>query len=194
MNCHNKREKGPCPTASAVSQQGAALHPAGLCSPAPASTPRPEGSAGKGFPFPCFIGLSVSLSQGCASPVCSLSSPCGLRYRIPPLTPLPLRKCSLQHSLLVPEAQGGPRGGWKPIPGESSKKNELAERLRVYDGWADGLGQRPLVPSARPTNNPQGKQSRVGGGIPEPAGRGYAHPRRSPCPLTAQPVERYLKR
>lgn len=148
FSCENVRSPsggvGLCPASADAPQQGAALHPAGLCSPAPASTPRPEGSAGKGFPFPGFIGLSVSLSQGCASPVCSLSSPYGLRYRIPPLTPLPLRKCSLQHSLLVPEAQGGPRGGWKPIPGESSKNERTAERLAVYNGCTTDWGNVPL--------------------------------------------------
>ena len=72
----------------------------------------------------------MSLSQGCASPVCSLSSPYGLRYRIPPLTPLPLRKCSLQHSLLVPEAQGGSKGG------AGSPSLEKAPRTREQrNGW-----------------------------------------------------------
>lgn len=141
---------GLCPASADAPQQGAALHPAGLCSPAPASTPRPEGSAGKGFPFPGFIGLSVSLSQGCASPVCSLSSPYGLRYRIPPLTPLPLRKCSLQHSLLVPEAQGGPKGGLEAHPWRKLQERENSGTVGCVQWMHDGLGQRPLVPSAQP--------------------------------------------
>lgn len=120
-------------------QQGAALHPAGLCSPAPAITPRPKGGAGKGVPFPCFNRLVRVTASRVRSAGLLLNAPSLRSVRLPhpalDFVPAPELCRTMSGSVeyinirnsnslpgsntrsgICPEAQGGQRGGWKPIP------------------------------------------------------------------------------